>query len=343
MIRFSCVSPYTLAMRIALAQINPTVGDLAGNVRKIIDFIARAKTAGADLVVFPELAVTGYPPKDLLLKPQFIADNLRALDLIASRVTGIEVIVGYVEPNRQPVGRRLHNAVALLRDGAIAGRKFKKLLPTYDVFDESRYFEPGPRDDRSNVVPIAGRQVGLSICEDLWNDERMVAHQLYHVNPIADLHAAGADVMVNASASPFVVGKHEFRLALFGSQARQFHTPLVYVNQVGGNDELVFDGNSVVLDAEGNVLAQAKDFEEDLLVVDLPQNHRGGSANAISVGSALADASSESTPTQERVRQGGPYGTPPSPRPGEREQHSHRAIESIYKALVLGLHAVSYT
>ena len=162
------------------------------------------------------------------------------------------------------------------------------MLPTYDVFDESRYFEPGPREDRSNVVPVAGRQVGLSICEDLWNDEKMVPHQLYHVNPIADLHAAGAEVMVNASASPFVVGKHEFRLALFGSQARQFRTPLVYVNQVGGNDELVFDGNSVVLDAEGNVLAQAKDFEEDLLVVDIParspRQHRERDARRVRLG-----------------------------------------------------------
>jgi NAD+ synthase (glutamine-hydrolysing) len=307
-------------MRIALAQINSTVGDLAGNVRKITDFIARAKTAGAQLVVFPELAVTGYPPKDLLLKPQFIADNLRALDLIAHRVNGIDAIVGYVESNRQPVGRRLHNAVALLRDGVVVGRHFKKLLPTYDVFDESRYFEPAPRGEHGNVVPIAGRQVGLSICEDLWNDENMVPHQLYHVNPIADLHAAGAEIMVNASASPFVVGKHAFRLALFGSQARQFRTPLVYVNQVGGNDELVFDGNSVVLNAQGQVIAQAMDFEEDLLVVDLPkENVEGGEWG---VGTKAMAAPAFSCP---------PPSTLHSPL-------SREAIESIYKALVLGLH-----
>ncbi|HWE03816.1 MAG TPA: NAD+ synthase [Tepidisphaeraceae bacterium] len=302
-------------MRIALAQINPTVGDLAGNVRKIVDFITKAKTAGAQLVVFPELAVTGYPPKDLLLKPQFIADNLRALHLIASCVAGIDAVVGYVEPNPQPVGRQLHNAVALLRDGAVVSRHFKKLLPTYDVFDEGRYFEPGPRDDRHNVVAVAGRRVGLSVCEDLWNDEKMAPHQLYHVNPIADLHAAGAEVMVNASASPFVVAKHQFRLALFASQAKQFGAPLVYVNQVGGNDELVFDGNSVVVDARGNVIAQAKDFEEDLLVVDLPakawQAEDAAPASVKRVADRVGDI--------------------------DGQQHSPEGIASIYKALVLGL------
>jgi NAD+ synthase (glutamine-hydrolysing) len=255
-------------MKIALAQINPTVGDIAGNCRKILDFIDQAKSRGAKIVVFPELSIIGYPPKDLLLKPRFIEDNLRALQSIASRVNGIDAVVGYAEKNSAPVGRPLHNAVALLRDGKIISRHFKTLLPTYDVFDESRYFEPGP-DERQNIVNIAGRPMGLSICEDLWNDEKMVPRRLYHQNPIADLNTAGAQVMINASASPFVVGKHKFRVELFSSQVKQFGKPLVYVNQVGGNDELVFDGNSVVFDAKGNVIAQAKDFEEDLLLVDL--------------------------------------------------------------------------
>ena len=256
-------------MRIALAQINPTVGDLAGNVRKILDFTARAKAERATIVVFPELSITGYPPKDLLLKPQFIDDNLRALQLIASKTQGIDAIVGYAERNANPIGRPLHNAVALLRDGQIHSKHFKTLLPTYDVFDESRYFEPGPLGEGMNLVRIGDLTAGLSICEDLWNDEKMDSRRLYHQNPIADLHAAGAQVLINTSASPFVVGKHDFRLKLFGSQVKQFGCPLVYVNQVGGNDELVFDGNSVVFDANGNVIAQAKDFEEDLLVVDL--------------------------------------------------------------------------
>src|SRR2546430_7384011 len=255
-------------MKIALAQINPTVGDISGNCRKILDFIDQAKSRGAKVVVFPELSIIGYPPKDLLLKPRFIEDNLRGLQQIASRVSGIDAVVGYAEKNSAPVGRPLHNAVAVLRDGKIISRHFKTLLPTYDVFDESRYFEPG-LDERQNIVNIAGRPMGLSICEDLWNDEKMVPRRLYHQNPIADLHTAGAQVMINASASPFVVGKHRFRVELFSSQVKQFGKPLVYVNQVGGNDELVFDGNSVVFDAKGNVIAQARDFEEDLLVVDL--------------------------------------------------------------------------
>ncbi|MGC4032962.1 MAG: NAD+ synthase [Tepidisphaeraceae bacterium] len=263
-------------MRIALAQINPTVGDLPKNEKLMADAIADAKAAGAHAVVFPELSVTGYPPKDLLLKPQFIDDNLAVVERLAKQAVGIEAIVGYAERNPNAVGRHLYNAAAVLRDGKIASRHFKTLLPTYDVFDESRYFEPGPDAHRSDLVTLANTKVGLSICEDLWNDERLIARRLYHQNPIADLDAAGADVMVNCSASPFVAGKHEFRLKLFGSQAKQFGNPLVYVNQIGGNDELVFDGASCVFDAQGNLIAQAKDFVEDLLIVDLdePKNNR---------------------------------------------------------------------
>jgi NAD+ synthetase len=341
-------------MRIALAQINLTVGDLTGNARKIIAFIARAKSAGAQLVVFPELAITGYPPKDLLLKPQFISDNLQALERIASEVRGIDAIVGYAERNTEPVGRPLRNAVAVIRDGSVISRHFKMLLPTYDVFDESRYFEPAKRGEGSNVVEIAGRPVGVSICEDLWNDEKMIPHRLYRENPIADLATAGAELIINASASPFVVGKHPFRLALFGSQVRQFRKPLVYINQVGGNDELVFDGNSVVLDADGNVLAQAKDFEEDLLIVDLASDVTWRSRPcSMLVGSKNQEEESAST-----TRPAGTGGTPVSPLSVERsialseaavvqiadqtlsagmDQTSPAAIESIYKALVLGL------
>jgi NAD+ synthetase len=283
-------------MRIALGQINPTVGDIPGNSRKIMSFIDRAKSAGAGLVVFPELSIPGYPPKDLLLKPKFIEDNLAAVARIAESVRGIDAVVGYAQRNADPIGRPLRNAVALLRDGRVVAEHFKTLLPTYDVFDESRYFEPGPAVARGNLVRIGDLAVGLTICEDLWNDEKMVPRRLYHDNPIADLHHAGAQLMINASASPFVAGKHDFRLELFSSQARQFKQPLVYVNQVGGNDELVFDGNSVVFDAEGKVIAQAKDFEEELLLVDLPT---GKSAAAMNIPS--------------------------------------RGIESIYKALILGL------
>src|SRR5688572_4336278 len=198
-------------MRIALAQINPTVGDLRHNVRKILDYIGQAKGQGAEVVVFPELALVGYPPKDLLLKPQFISDNLRALQMIATRVKGIDAIVGYADRNAAPVGRPLHNAVALLRDGQIFSRHYKTLLPTYDVFDESRYFEPGQQEDnQANLIQVGGTFVGLSICEDLWNDERLIDRRLYHDNPLAKLSARGSQVLINASASPFIVEKHDF-------------------------------------------------------------------------------------------------------------------------------------
>jgi NAD+ synthetase len=259
-------------MRVALGQINPTVGDITGNCAKIVEFANRAKNGGAKLAIFPELSVIGYPPKDLLLKPQFIQDNLSAVQRISQQTRGIDVIVGYAARNEQPIGRPLHNAVAVLRDGKIASTHFKTLLPTYDVFDESRYFEPGPASERNQLVRIGDLPIGLSICEDLWNDERLIPRRLYHQNPIADLSTAGAQLMINASASPFVAGKHDFRLSLFAAQAKRFGRPLIYVNQVGGNDELVFDGNSCVFDASGNVIAHAKDFQEDLIFVDVDAN-----------------------------------------------------------------------
>jgi NAD+ synthase (glutamine-hydrolysing) len=256
-------------MRFALAQLNPTVGDIGGNVAKILAAIDRARAEGARVVVFPELAITGYPPKDLLLKPSFIDDNLAALEEVAKKTVGIAAIVGYADRNSGPVGRPLHNAVAVCEGGRVASRHFKTLLPTYDVFDESRYFEPGPIELRNQIVVIDGVKVGISICEDLWNDERFISRRLYHQNPIADLGAAGAQVLVNCSASPFVLDKHDFRLKLFGGQAARFNVPIVYANQVGGNDELVFDGCSVAFDARGNVIAQAKGFGEDLVCVDV--------------------------------------------------------------------------
>ena len=296
-------------MRIALAQINPTVGDIAGNCRKIIDFIERAQAPGRTARRLPgagghRISAEGSAAQAAVHRRQ----PARGADDRARSVRGIDVIVGYAERNEQPVGRPLHNAVAVLRDGKIVSRHFKTLLPTYDVFDESRYFEPGPANETENLVAsaTARSRSGLSICEDLWNDEQLIARRLYHQNPIADLNAAGAELLVNASASPFVVGKHEFRLELFGAQVKRFGKPLVYVNQVGGNDELVFDGNSVVFDAQGNVIAQAKDFEEDL--ADRRRLHVHGRPPVHCRTACRADA------------------------------HAHRnGIESIYNALVLGL------
>lgn len=253
-------------MKLALAQLNPVVGDIAGNTDKILRHIEQARSAGVSLVVFPELCVMGYPPKDLLLKPQFVEANVKAVERIAAASTGIAVLVGFVEPNTDQVGRRLRNAAAYCADGQICEIRYKSLLPTYDVFDEQRYFEPGPE---VSLIEHAGQSVGVSICEDLWNDERLVGRQLYHRDPIALLAHAGARLMVNMSASPFWRNKHPFRVQLFGDQAKRHGLPLVFVNQVGGNDELIFDGASTVIDADGQVIAQAKPFEEDLLVVDL--------------------------------------------------------------------------
>ena len=330
-------------MRIALCQINPLVGDIAGNTRLHQQFIARAKDAGAVLAVFPELSLLGYPPKDLLLKPSFVADNLRAVDSLATGISDIDVIVGYAERNPRPVGRPLHNAVALLRDGRVASRHFKTLLPTYDVFDESRYFEPGERDERENLVEVSvggqRRTVGMSVCEDLWNGEQLIARRLYHENPIADLMSAGAELLVNASASPFVLGKHAFRLELFAAQARRFGKPIVYVNQVGGNDELVFDGNSVVLDGAGNVLGNAKAFEEDLLVVDLEVPALAGVALRADPGGHIPGPASR---RRSYAYAGERLGLRADHTAGSPERYAEPELESVFRALVLGLRDYVY-
>lgn len=254
-------------MRIALAQINPTVGDIPGNAQLISDAIERAKTAQARLLVFPELAIIGYPPKDLLLKPDAIDQCRAAVEKLAKACVGITAVIGLPVRSDKPAGRALHNAAALCTDGTVASLHLKHLLPTYDVFDEQRYFEPGPRVDLSTVDDV---KLGISICEDLWNDRDTFTRQLYHDNPVDELAAAGAELFINCSASPYIVRKHAFRLKLMANVARKHKIPMVYCNQVGGNDELVFDGNSCVLDAKGNLIAHAKDFEEDLLIADVP-------------------------------------------------------------------------
>lgn len=259
------------AMILALAQTNPLVGDLSGNCRRIRDFIQKAKAAGADLVLFPELAVTGYPPKDLLLKPRFIEDNIEAVTALAEATRGgPAAFVGFVRRTDDPVGRCLRNALAVLQDGQLVAEVHKSLLPTYDVFDEHRYFEPA---DHAKPIDlrIGGRRlrIGMTICEDLWNDKRILGRQLYRRNPIEELAAAGAELIVNASASPFVVDKHAFIEKLLGGQAAATGLPIFCTDQVGGNDELIFDGASCAFDAKGRLIARAKSFQEDLLLVDL--------------------------------------------------------------------------
>ncbi len=260
-------------MRAALAQINPTVGDIQGNSRLIRQAIQRAGDQGAKLVVFPELSVIGYPPKDLLLKPAVIEACSQAVADLAKDCRGIAAIIGHPSPSDNPSGRLLFNAASLCYDGRVRHRRVKSLLPTYDVFDEHRYFEPGPD---VQITPLNGLNLGISICEDLWNDRGIVDRQLYHDNPISELARRGANLFINCSASPFTVGKHDMRLGLMSQAAMRHGLPVLYCNQVGGNDELVFDGNSCAVGPDGRLIGHAKDFEPDLLIVDVPVPGQGG-------------------------------------------------------------------
>ena len=252
-------------MRIALAQINPTIGDFAGNEAKILLAARRAEAEQLDLVVFPELTIPGYPPRDLLLKKDFIAKNLAALQRLAAASGKTGMIVGYAGENKGSTGRLTTNEAALLQGGKIVATRLKTLLPTYDVFDEDRYFEPG----KENLpVEINGHLSGLSVCEDIWNDEDFWPHRLYRSNPIAKLVSGGAEIILNISASPWHVGKEKLRQEMLASLARKSRRPVLLCNMVGGNDELIFDGASMAFNGAGELIAQAKAFEEDFVVVD---------------------------------------------------------------------------
>lgn len=259
-------------MKIALLQINPTVGDIPGNVRLIQDGIARAKQAGAQLAVFPEMSVCGYPPRDLLMKPAFLdACEAAAAELADGLPADLAVAVGLPTRNGAHTGKPLYNSLVILRSDGPAQWIHKQLLPTYDVFDEQRWFEPGPI---SEPMLIGGLRVGFTICEDVWNDAALLPRALYHTNPVQGLVAQGAQLLVNASASPFSLGKPAFRRELLAAQARKNGLPTVYCNQVGGNDELVFDGRSFAVDAGGNLTHEAKAFAPDLLLVDTEESTR---------------------------------------------------------------------
>ncbi len=252
-------------MKIALGQINSTVGDFAGNAKKMVDFARRAQSAGAGLILFPELSVCGYPPRDLVERASFVARNREFAEKIAIETRGIAVICGLVTPAQADAGKSVMNSAALLQEGKIAFIQSKMLLPTYDVFDEMRNFAPAKRQE---LFPFCGNRMALTICEDAWNDKRFWAKRLYTVDPVDSLIQAGGNFVLNISASPFWIGKREFRRDMLASIARQHHVPVALVNQVGGNDSLVFDGSSVVLNREGEVIAQGRSFEEDLIYFD---------------------------------------------------------------------------
>jgi NAD+ synthase (glutamine-hydrolysing) len=252
-------------VKIALGQINPTVGDFSGNAAKIIDFSQRAKGAGAELILFPELSVCGYPPRDLVERPSFVAHNAESIARIAAETRGIGVICGLVTPAHSDTGKSAMNSAALLMDGKVAFTQSKMLLPTYDVFDEMRNFAPAKKQE---LFSFCGKSMALTICEDAWNDKHFWRKRLYTVDPVEALVQAGGNFVLNISASPFWIGKREFRRDMLASIARQQKVPVALVNQVGGNDSLVFDGSSVVLNADGEIIAQGKSFEEDLIFFD---------------------------------------------------------------------------
>ncbi|GJM23995.1 MAG: NAD+ synthase [Phycisphaerae bacterium] len=256
-------------MLIALAQINPTVGDIDGNCAKICSTIETARAKGADLVLFPELCVPGYPPRDMLLRKDFVQRNVSTVETIATACKDIIAVIGFASPNNDAAGKELYNAAAVCQNGRILTTYRKRLLPTYDVFDESRYFASG---DASVPIPltVSGETVrlGVTICEDLWNDEPYINRQLYGADPIADLANQGVDLIVNISASPFSMGKQRAREELFSRQVAEHGIPLALVNQVGGNDELIFDGASAFFDASGKCVMRTESFVEDLKFVD---------------------------------------------------------------------------
>ncbi|MGB7137299.1 MAG: NAD+ synthase [Acidobacteriaceae bacterium] len=255
-------------MKIALAQIDPTVGDFSGNIAKILEFTRRAQQGGAEMVLFPELAVCGYPSADLLEKPAFVRRSGEGLEEIARATAGsdIAVVTGYVTAAEHGAGKHVRNSAALVRHGHVEFVQSKMLLPFYDVFDEQRYFAPA---ERQRLAHLNGEPVALTICEDAWNDKSFWENRLYSVDPVEELMKRGARLVLNISASPWWREKRALRREMLANIAKRHRVPVVMVNQVGGNDSLVFDGSSLVIGPDGEVIAQAKSFEEDLVFADL--------------------------------------------------------------------------
>jgi NAD+ synthetase len=264
-------------MKIGIAQLNPIVGDLIGNSTKILEAAQTCASEGVDLLLTPELSICGYPPRDLLMDRSFIDDMAIALQKLAQALPAkMAVLVGTVEPNPQANafgGKPLFNSAALLKDGQIINKFHKRLLPTYDVFDEDRYFEPGEESNFFSLVmgddPSQTVRVGVTICEDFWNDEKFWGRRNYPENPVAELVAKDIDLLVNLSASPYAVGKQKIREAMIEHSAIEYGLPIIYVNQVGGNDDLIFDGNSAAFDRSGQLIGRAQAFNTDLLSLEL--------------------------------------------------------------------------
>ncbi len=263
----ACARPglYTVVVKIALAQINPTVGDFTGNSAKIIEYARRAQAAGAAVAVFPELCICGYPPRDLVENAAFVQRGQETVERIAQETRGISVICGLPTPAHAATGKKVMNSAVLLRDGRTVMQQSKMLLPTYDVFDEMRNFAPGSRQE---LFGFEGQCVALTICEDAWNDKSFWNRQLYQFDPVEALMRGGGNLLLNVSASPFYVGKRELRRQMLAALATKYKKPVIMVNQVGGNDSLVFDGSSLALAPDGRVVAQARSFEEDLIYFD---------------------------------------------------------------------------
>jgi NAD+ synthetase len=253
-------------LKIGILQLNSTIGDFAANRQKLLAGYEKACALGAEFILAPELFLCGYPPRDLLLRADFIEANLAALEVTAKSAGAIPLCVGYVDRNSEKPGRTLRNSAAVLQNGKIIWRTHKSLLPTYDVFDEDRYFEPA-----RNVAPFAfnGRKLGLTICEDIWNDEDFWPERLYRRDPIKELIGQGAEIILNISASPWHDGKEKTRLEMLRRVAHDEKIPVVQVNSVGANDELIFDGHSVVINSHGKIVALANGFASDILVADV--------------------------------------------------------------------------
>ncbi len=262
-------------MKIAIAQINPTIGDLLLNAQKILEAAQRAASSGARLLLTPELSLCGYPPRDLLLNPSFVeAMGITLQNLAQDLPPNLAVLVGTVEQNLEASitgGKTLFNSIALLENGKVKQIFHKRLLPTYDVFDERRYFEPGLQ---ANYLTLDNIHIGVTICEDLWNDEDFWGKRSYAVNPIADLAILGVDLIVNLSASPYTAGKQQFRETMLKHSAVRFQQPIIYANQVGGNDDLIFDGRSFALNRQGEIMCRARGFDTDLVIVEFDETQR---------------------------------------------------------------------